>query len=553
MSRVKVRLARCAAAVLGLLAGAPFAAAPEPGAEQLENGRRMYHEGLLPTGEQITAIVRGDVSLGGEIVICGTCHRRSGLGSSEGEQVIPAVAAEALFTPLRLPTSTQPSAPLQRPAYDHATLKRAIREGIDANGQPMDPLMPRYASLTDADLDTLIAYLRTLSATPSPGVDERDIHFATIVAGPVAPEKRKALLDVMQVYLEQKNRETRYETKRKEHPMWHKQWMFAPYRKWVLHVWEIDGPSETWRAQLDALYQERPVFAVLSGVAEGSWRPMHEFCETTRLPCLFPTTDLPVIAEDDFYPVYLSKGMTLEGEIISRHRQDAGDADAALVQVFREHDERARTAAAALQASRGGMPVRDVVWRDKASRPDAAFWSKLLDDTQGTALSLWMSADDTMELWPVLASRGGSAPQAIYLSTTLFGADPESLPAAARERVLLVHTRELPSRLNRLLARSTGWFRVKKIYAPQLKQVQANAYFALKVIGDALRHARGYFFRDYVLERIEHMLDSVPYTSVYPRISLAPEQRFASKGGYITRFTGSERPTLVAVTDWFTP
>ena len=63
-----------------------------------------------------------------------------------------------------------------------------------------------------------------------------------------------------------------------------------------MHVWELEGPSETWRAQLEALYRQQPVFAVLSGVAEGRWRPMHEFCEATQLPCLFPTTDLPIIA-----------------------------------------------------------------------------------------------------------------------------------------------------------------------------------------------------------------------------------------------------------------
>jgi hypothetical protein len=474
------------------------------------------------------------------------------MGSSEGQQVIPGVTGEMLFKPLRLPTSKPPLPPLQRPAYDDATLRRAIRSGVDANGVPFDPLMPRYA-LDDAALDVLIDYLRTLSAAPSPGVDEHDIHFATIVAGPVADDVRKALVDVMRVFTEQKNRETRNESKRARDAPWHKQWLFAPYRKWVIHVWELGGPSETWRAQLDALYRQQPVFAVLSGVAEGSWHPMHEFCEATQLPCLFPTTDLPVVAERDFYPLYLSKGMTLEAELIGRHPRDDGLADTPLFQVYRGDDPRAKTAAAALANSRGESPVRSVVWHGDGARPNAAFWQKLLDEARGSVLSVWMSASDAAGLWPALAQREGSGPQRIYLSTTLFGVDPEAVPPADRERVYLVHTSELPSRLNRLLARSTGWYRVRKIYAPQARQVQANAYFALKVMGDALTHVRGYFFRDYVIERIEHLLDSVPYTSVYPRISLAPEQRFAAKGGYITQFSTSATPKLVAVTDWLTP
>jgi hypothetical protein len=47
------------------------------------------------------------------------------------------------------------------------------------------------------------------------------------------------------------------------------------------------------------------------------------------------------------------------------------------------------------------------------------------------------------------------------------------------------------------------------------------------------------------------MVDNATYTSVYPRISLAPDQRFVSKGAYIARF--SEDGGLVAATDWLIP
>ncbi len=53
------------------------------------------------------------------------------------------------------------------------------------------------------------------------------------------------------------------------------------------------------------------------------------------------------------------------------------------------------------------------------------------------------------------------------------------------------------------------------------------------------------------LERIEHMVDNATYTSVYPRISLAPNQRFVSKGAYIAKL--SEEGRLLAVTDWLIP
>jgi hypothetical protein len=546
-------LNQCVAAILLIFATGVSLAEQEISTaadNDLELGKQIYLKGLLPSGKAITGLVKGDISITGTNVICGTCHRRSGMGSSEGEQVIPAIAGHMIFNPLRLPTAKAPLAPEQRPAYTVESLKRAITTGIDANGRLLDPLMPRYP-LSDKELDLLIGYMKTLSQENSPGVDDKEMHFATIIAGPVAPSVRKALVDVMQVYVTQKNSETRHETFRAENAPWNKKWLFEPYRKWVMHVWELKGPRETWPDQLAALYHEQPVFAVLSGVGDGSWQPMHDFCQANQVPCLFPTTDLPVIAEDDFYSIYLSKGMTLEGKMVNRHLRDLALAELPLVQVYRSGDLRAETAAKGLQGSRHAAAVKNFTWDQAASPPDLAFWQRVLQEAGSDPLVLWMDNEALANLWPLLEKRHEAAP--IYLSTSLYGTAPGNLPMTLRDRVFLVHRSELPSRTARLLLRSTGWLKVKKAYAPEAAEVQANAYLALKVVGDALTHIRGYFFRDYLIERIEHSVDSAPYTSVYPRISLAPSQRFASKGGFITQFSKTSKPTLVAVTDWLIP
>jgi hypothetical protein len=519
------------------------------GASDLELGRKLYMQGLLPSGETITARVKGDIELSGKQVICGTCHRKSGMGSSEGDQVIPAIAGKMIFSPLRLPTSSDPLAPTQRPAYTAETLKRAIVAGVDSAGRPLDPLMPRYP-LSAHELDLLIGYLKTLSVARSPGVYDKDIHFATVIAGNVSAQDRKALTDVMRVYVEQKNAETRHETFRAENAPWHKKWLFEPYRKWVMHVWELQGPSDSWDDQLQALYKEQPVFAVLSGVGEGSWQPVHDFCQGQQLPCLFPSTDLPVIDEDDFYSIYLSKGMTLEGELVDLHLRHQ-KIDSPLVQVHHRNDLLAGTAAKGLLTARKDKPVRTIVWDKQTSRPSAEFWKGVIKELGDATLVLWMSDEQLTNLWPVLAH--ANSPARIYLSSKLYASEAEQPPAPLRERIFLTHTRELPSRTNRLLLRSTGWLRAKGVDAPQSREIQANAYLALKVAGDALVHIRGYFFRDYLIERIEHTVDNVPYTSVYPRISLAPGQRFAAKGGYISQFKASGVAELVAVSDWMIP
>jgi len=528
----------------------PTAAETAPDPQTISVGKKMYMEGVLPSGEIMTATVHGDINLTGEQVICGACHRRSGMGSSEGQDVVPAVTGDILYQPLRLPTTKPPLPPARRAAYSDETLKRAIRDGIGADGKAFSPLMPRYP-LSDAELDTLVAFLKTLTTDPDPGVTEKQIHFATVVADSVEPQQRKALLDVLNTFVEQKNAGTRNESRRAEHAPWHKQWTFGPYRKWVLHVWELKGPQASWPEQLEAQYKAQPVFALLSGLVPGSWRPVRDFCEGFEIPCLFPITDLPVIDEQDFYSVYLSKGMTVEGEVIAQNMADDELLNTRVVQVYRTGDARGTVAAAALKAeleARGGQ-VEDLPLTNLDAESVNDFWSSLADRGPGAVVILWLSEADTQTFWQ--RAETDVAPQRIYLSTTLYGSDPDRIPASAREQLRFVHPYEMPGKLDRLLLRSTGWLRSRRIYAPAEKQVQADAYFALKMAGGALQGIRGYFVREFLLERIEHMVDYAPYTSVYPRISLAPEQRFVSKGCYIARL--SEDGSLVAVTDWLIP
>jgi hypothetical protein len=61
------------------------------------------------------------------------------------------------------------------------------------------------------------------------------------------------------------------------------------------------------------------------------------------------------------------------------------------------------------------------------------------------------------------------------------------------------------------------------------------------------------FVPEYLVERVEMMLSHRLVNGYYPRLSLAPGQRFASKGGYIVHFEGSTGAAVVADGDWTTP
>jgi len=508
---------------------------PGDAADPLEAGGRIYHEGKLPSGEALRATVEGDVPVSAQQLVCAKCHRRSGMGSSEGGTIIPPINGTALFAPKQAPrrelAGVRGPGPAQRPAYTPESLVRAIREGIDPNGGRLNRLMPRY-QLSDDDAALLIGYLHTLSATRAPGVTDTEIHFATVVTPNADPAATQAMLSVLNAYVHDKNAQTRLETRRAGYSPWHKTWQYHAYRKWILHVWKLDGPPADWAAQLDRLYAKQPVFALLSGVGAQPWASVHTFCERRKVPCLFPNTDLPPPEGTDFYSVYFSAGLPLEAASVARHLRDHPVPASAgpVVQVFRDTDAGRRLAGEfkGRLSQQGRSGVRD---RVIDGVPDAAYWQRLQREERPGVLVVWLPGEDLRHIGAIADS--ATMPARLYASATLVDfADLSGLPTSLRERTYLARRFALRDTLPRHMRRASAWLRAKHL-PPGESRVQADTYFAATVAGDALAHIRGNFYRDYFMERIEHMLDNAVWTSVYPDMSLAPGQRVASKGCYI--------------------
>jgi hypothetical protein len=398
--------------------------------------------------------------------------------------------------------------------------------------------MPRYA-LSDADVAALFAYLRTVAAEIAPGVDDISIRFATIFGDDVPAASRQAVLQVLTAYAEDKNRETRKERVRPEHGVPSGQTRPRSYRSWQLDVWDLSGAADTWRAQLEARYRTAPVFAILGGATARPWTTIHRFCEERAIPCLFPSTDLPEDREGDFYTLYFSRGLLLEADLVAADLAAAGAAG--LVQAFRPGSPGERAAIALRDRLRaGGVPVEDqpVPAREGVALEGLAH---RLSERAGWAAALWLGSEDLGGLG-VLRDAGAGP---LYLSATLLDGRLDGLPALGGLSTRVVHPFRLPGHSDPGLQRFRLWRGARRIDAFDERR-QAQAFFACVAATDALRHIGRHFFRDYLLDVLDHAQGLTAYVPYYPAPSGGPGQRFVAKGGYLVPLGGDGRPDTAA-------
>ena len=544
----------------------PIAGGTGEAISDLEWGKRIYRDGILPSGKPVRATLQGDVVAEGSQFSCASCHRRSGFASGEGALYVPPVTGPSLFRATRLeradlfrqlyqdvqpkPTRARVRAPRVRPAYTDQSLAIAVREGRDPTGRELDPTMPRYL-LDDKDAGYLVAYLKTLSATPAPGVDDAAIHFAAVVTEGVAPEARSDMLDVMHAYFRTKNTDTNNRLQRPGHSPWFKDDFYGAYRKWILHVWTLEGPPESWATQLEAYYRARPVFALLSGIGSESWEPVSEFCSRQEVPCLFPNTDLPDLSQEDHWSLHLSRGLAGEAEALARHILDrAESADTTrVVQVYR-NQERGRVPALALRRSLES-PMVDLQYRviEAGASLPPAFRKRLFEGGPSTVV-LWLDEKDLEDL--ALASNATEKTPQIYLSYGLLQGIPPSIRQGSLDQLYLTYPFALSEQSIPRIYRVRSWLRARGI-AGTHERIQANTYFALSIADHALVHLLENFYRDYFVESIEHETENGLNPGVFPHLSLGPGQRFASKGCYIVKPSGTARGEFEAVTGWIVP
>lgn len=560
----------------------------------IEQGRRIYQNGQLADGKPLIGKRMGNITISGNQAACLHCHRPSGLGGVEGDQMVPPISGKALFgggEPVIVEFDQRSRRALSNPSakYDDKAFAAAVRLGKHVSGRNLQPLMPHF-ELSDQDLQAVSVYLRTLSGNWSPGASQTEIHLATVITPGVSSERRKAFVDTLKAMLNQHNVNVHAAGHHKIPPIERR---MNSRRSLSLDIWELTGPSSGWREQLENWQRQKPAFAVMSGLSDGEWQPVQDFCEANKVACWFPSVDVvPETASNSQYSLYFSSGVALESEVIARRLSAAGKKPGKVIQVTGSGFVEQEAAKATRKVfAKQGIAIQDMIWKDVNVEQFKASLNSLTADD---ALLVWMRNDELQ-----VFLKNVSAPKsAVFLSSTLIGDEPPANSAAWMQNSWLVQRVELPKMRVANLARFNSWIKYRQLPLVDEK-MQSEAFFAVNSFAWMMSSMLNNLYTDYLIERAEATLsmrdamqvqeevqsmmmggggrrpqgvkipdstqeppaDTVDIhymmkrgsSSIYPRMSLGNGQRFASKGAYIRKLVANQTEANDDAAEWIVP
>jgi len=185
--------------------------------------------------------------------------------------------------------------------------------------------------------------------------------------------------------------------------------------------------------------------------------------------------------------------------------------------------------------------VVDRVLQVGAATP-AAYWRDLFDAEKPCALVLWSDASAISGL----AELSGEPPlPPIYLGDDPYSGLPPAFDPRLAGRLRFISMIN-PAAPAPQWADWTAW--MSRHHLPVTEPLlQANAYFVMSLMDEAVRANGGDFTPEHLIERIEYSAGSVVQHPMLASLSLGMGQRFAAKGGYIISpaVDGAARPAAL--------
>lgn len=321
------------------------------------------------------------------------------------------------------------------------------------------------------------------------------------------------------------------------------------FRIWKHVVWELSDNPNAWPNELANYYRQQPVFALISGMVDGSWQPIHEFCEKNKLPSLFPFTPLPVTDQVNHYSVYFNQGLTLEAKVIAQYI--AKQKSQPIIQIYADEAEGAIPAKVFTQSlnTANNWPIENFAVANLDQFHSD--WKQLIKSHGHLgAVVIWPGKNKSAILAEVEADINNI--DQVFLPSTVLRDDYKNHWKESASKLIFSYPNELPSTYTPHAFRVRAWMNTRKLEITN-PALQFNTYYALNILQYGLEPIVDHFSRDYLLESIEHEAENALNPGTYPRLSLGPDQRFASKGAYLVKLDLTGEQLITPLTEWIVP
>ena len=152
--------------LIGLLLVACLALAlrftgPTVGGGYRSNGEQIYFTATSQRGTPITSDMGMGMMRGGTMA-CASCHGPDGRGGQVRMMMRVSEAPDIRYKTLTAAEHGEEGEEgMEHEPYTDETIKRAITEGIEPDGKPLEWPMPRW-TMSDEDLNDLLEFLKTL-------------------------------------------------------------------------------------------------------------------------------------------------------------------------------------------------------------------------------------------------------------------------------------------------------------------------------------------------------------------------------------------------------
>ncbi|NQZ09665.1 MAG: ABC transporter substrate-binding protein [Algicola sp.] len=245
---------------------------------QQRRGQQIYLTGESPSGQPIQARLNNSGALlPATLMPCVNCHKYDGIGVTEGGITPADIRWFSLTKPYGITAQTGRPGEKIRPPYNQRNIKKAIAMGINAAGETLNQMMPRY-QLNHQDMQDLIAYLTGLGNYQASGISDSQINIGVILPAANAP-KAQAIKQVLNAWFADINKQG------------------GIYQRSLQPVF-IEPPtshSEPALAQFKLSLKQSNVFAFVASHIEGIEALMSDFTQTFGIPVIGAFTATPLL------------------------------------------------------------------------------------------------------------------------------------------------------------------------------------------------------------------------------------------------------------------